>query len=159
MIPADGERAEAGGRWLAPALLLLVGLASFGLAGYVFLYKKPRLGEDPCLSNLKQIGVALRLYEDSFREFPSGLEDLLRNGDIGEDALHCPASGERYTWVLPANYEKFPSGMWVLLSGRKGAHRNGRCCLRADGSATIQDEALFKTILDHQRSLDESKTP
>ena len=149
--------------FLASVLLLAGGALADGEA--------PVLGKalqaaqrDACISQLKQIGLGLRLYEDREGKFPPNLEALFKAGDVADLKLFlCPRCGEKagntfktHYVYLPVEKESDNPSLRIVVHDEVPCHLSGnvmeRCVLSEDGSARAMSEEKFQELLKAQKA-------
>jgi type II secretory pathway pseudopilin PulG len=132
-----------GGRGLATSVLVLLILAVLGGMLLPALAKaKGKAQRINAANNLKQIGIAARLYaQDNRGRFPGSLEQLMN--EVGsEKTLRDPETSERFVYLGAGREEaRMPAGAVLAYSP---AEREGkRTVLLADGNVTWMDAARF----------------
>lgn len=92
------------------------------------------------LNNLKQIGLAARLYAtDNKDRMPNSLDAM--KGELGTDkVLFDPETGQRYTYVGAGKSEADPNAIIAYSPERPGGRRE---VVFADGSVQIMTAAQF----------------
>lgn len=136
------------------AVVAAILLPTFGTA-------REKARQSQCMSNLKNLGLALRLYSQDYDEkLPSGIEALshyLNN----EDVFYCPAKGHkiRRKFALRDGLEHLtisripnPSEFVVAYEGSDGvvdkAHDGGAYFLFLDGQVRLRRDINFVSLID-----------
>ena len=132
-----------GGRGLGTGVLVLLILAVLGGMLLPALAKaKGKAQRINAANNLKQIGIAARLYAQGNRgRFPGSLDQLMN--EVGsERVLRDPETSERFVYLGAGREEAgIPAGSVLAYSP---AERDGkRTVLLSDGSVTWMDAARF----------------
>jgi type II secretory pathway pseudopilin PulG len=132
-----------GGRGLGAGVLVLLILAVLGGMLLPALAKaKGKAQRINAANNLKEIGIAARLYaQDNRGRFPGSLDQLMN--EVGsERTLRDPETSERFVYLGAGREEAgIPAGGVLAYSP---AEREGkRTVLLADGSVTWMDAARF----------------
>ena len=132
-----------GGRGLGAGLLVLLILAVLGGMLLPALAKaKGKTARINAANNLKQIGIAARIYaQDNRGRLPGSLEQLMN--EVGsEKTLRDPETSERFVYLGAGREEaKMPADGVLAYSS---AERDGkRTVLLSDGSVTWMDAARF----------------
>jgi hypothetical protein len=108
-----------------------------------------------CMNNLKQIGLAMMLFESREGKYPDTLDAVVRSGDLPEP-LACPChEGGKYVYLtLPAspNLILEPSG-WIIAHENAPNALGKRTALFLDGHCELMDEKAFQERLAAQRAL------
>lgn len=106
-----------------------------------------------CVSNLKNIGLALAIYANDHEDkYPPTLEDLLAGYLPNAEALQCPSdsSDERsYLYVPGLSVAHEPTA--IVMFERKGNHAGGRNVLFGDGHVEWMSEEAFQRRWAEQR--------
>ena len=110
---------------------------------------------DVCLSNLQQIGLACRLYEDRENHWPESLDAMVKAGDIPDGKLlQCPGAKKPYVYLAPPASEPANPSTWVLACDPEGSHQAGDRALRGvlflDGSVRMVAEDDVRKALKAQ---------
>jgi prepilin-type processing-associated H-X9-DG protein len=136
-------------------------LTSFaGSSGFMAALALPALGQARekarianCTSNLKQIGLACRMYADTHDgKFPGNLDELVDPYLHSPKILHCPsaASNEGTSYVYIRGLTVNDGGK-VLAYDADGNHRNGgKNVLFCDGHVTWMADREFRFLLQKQ---------
>jgi prepilin-type processing-associated H-X9-DG protein len=97
-----------------------------------------------CMSNLKQIALALAIYANDYDDkYPPTLQALLPNYTMDELLFECPsAPGTRYLYVPGLTIADKPNRMVVFE--RRVIHRGGRNVLFVDGHVERMSEEAFQ---------------
>lgn len=87
-----GQSRRQGG-WTLPELLVAMAVIVLlvGILGGVFALVRHRSRETTCLSNLHQLGLALKMYEDDWKELPPRLEVLYPKYVRSKAVFFCPS--------------------------------------------------------------------
>lgn len=116
------------------------------------------------MSNLKQIGLGIIMYQDDHEHIPDSLSALVDDGYIGaRDVFKCPAGGRAMKGEggLRSSYEyvgKLPPHVdhtVIIAYDRRGNHPRGRNCLFMDGHVEFVSERQLRSNTGHQ-SLEKS---
>jgi len=97
-----------------------------------------------CMSNLKQLGLALNMYaQDHNESFPKGLDELVKGGYIADRRLfECPSSpGGGYEYI-PGLRTTDPAGTAVIFDSAANHGGDGRNVLHIDGHVRWCDETM-----------------
>lgn len=106
-----------------------------------------------CMSNLKQIGMALKMYAVDYDEqFPANLEDVYPLYVIDANIFKCPASDSSadtpatYTYVKGLT-EAHPGNTIIVYDSSVTNHGDGRNVLFVDGHVEWMGEKKFQEAL------------
>jgi len=103
-----------------------------------------------CMSNLKQIGLALQLYAgDNGGSYPATLGALVPDYVADASILRCPESGTAYSYV--SGLKQSDRASVIVAFDAPGNHGNGANVLRIGGSVSWQRNATWiKRMVDMQ---------
>lgn len=100
------------------------------------------------VNNLKQFGIAARIFESDHGRMPSSPEEMMT--ELGsEKVLYHPGTGEAYTWVGASTTNAPPET--VIAYGPE--YNNGREVLFYDGSVQMVSSAKFYELVPDAPSL------
>jgi len=101
-----------------------------------------------CMSNVRQIGLAMQLYASDYGgKPPQSLDDLVRTGIVSTNRIfYCPAVTDRthysYTFTDAITFWGDTSTNVIVLQEIDENHRRGRVVLYNDGHAAwLRDES------------------
>jgi len=111
---------------------VLVGGAAAGAALPALATARERAARTSCMSNLKQVGVALHLYaSDNGEKFPTKLQDLVPKYMPDATIMSCPAGKRQYAYVSGLKATDAPN--LIIAFDVPGNHSQGANVLFVDG--------------------------
>ena len=101
-----------------------------------------------CMSNLRQIGMALKMYYVDYDEqFPANLEDVYPQYVLDANIFRCPASDNLTYAYVSGLTEAHPGNTIIVYDSSVTNHGNSRNVLFIDGHVKWMGERKFQEAL------------